>query len=212
MNIMQTPATPLTLEHLKQKLISSLRDLQDYLKNPAATMRNPPAWDWPQSLMLIGTMAAGAGVLTAIVERRPLGIILGLIFVPITAAVLTLITAGLLYYLFEFVFKKHVELLPLYRIAILAGLPCLALSIAAPLFPPLILLGMLVWAFLLYTAMVHHLGADANLTKKILIGVFALYALFWLHNSINWEKGRQALRDNATPESLDILEKELKDE
>lgn len=209
---METPSTPLTLEHLKQKLISSLRDLQDYLKNPAATMRHPPAWDWPQSLVLIGTLAAGAGVLTAIVERRPLGIILGLIFVPITAAVLTLITAGILFYLFEFLFKKPIGLLPLFRIVILAGLPSLVLSIAAPLFPPIILLGIALWAYLLYTAMVHNLGADPRLTKRILGGVILLYALFWLSTSIHWEKGRQALRDNATPESLDILEKELKDE
>lgn len=207
-----TPSTPLTLEHLKQKLISSLKDLQHYLKNPAAVIRNPPDWDWPQSLVLLGTLAAGAGVLTAIVERRPLGIILGIIFLPITAAITTLITAGVLFYLFQYLFKKHVGLLQLFRIVILAGLPVLALSIAAPLFPPIILVGTFIWAYLMYVAMVDNLGADPRLTKRILIGVCVVYALFWAHNTIHWEKGRQAFRDNATPESLDILEKELKEE
>lgn len=174
-------------------------------------MRNLPHWDWPFMLVCQAIAAAAAGVLSGVVARSFGGIFAGLIFVPITNALLTAVLSGFFYYTFAYVYNQPQNYQHIYTHLIFAQLPALAVFILVPALAPLALFEPLVAGLLLYVGFVSNLNIDKKKLAKLLMGLYALFFVFWIINSISSKNQTEAFRGKATPESLDILEKEIKD-
>ncbi len=185
--------------------------LLQFAKNPVEGMKQLPDWDWPFLLTCQAIAGASAGVGAGIVGRNFAQIFTGLVFVPISNALVTGVACGFFYYVFEYGFHRPARFHKIYTHLVFAQLPALAATILSPLVAPIWLLGIMATGFLLLVGFVHNLGQDRKSTFRMLSGIFAFLVVIWIFNSISQRRSIDAYREQATPESLDILEKELKD-
>lgn len=196
----------------KAQFLSAMRTLLDFAKNPVQGMRHLPNWEWPFLLIVQGACAAAAGVGVGIVSKSISGIFMGLIFVPLSNALISAVIAGFFYYTFEFVFKLPVSFHRMYTHVFFAQLPALAVYVITPVLPPLALLGPAAAGILLVVGFTDNFGLDRKRAVRFLAILYGIFCLLWILNAINYRRQIQSIHDRATPESLDILERELKGE
>lgn len=201
----------LSPEAWKIRLKNAGHLLLQFARNPVEGMRQLPDWDWPFLLTCQAISGAAAGVCAGVVARSFTQIFTGLIFVPITMALITGVAAGFFYYTFGYVFQRPASYHKIYTHLVFAQLPALAILIISPVLPPLSLLGPLAAGFLLLAGFVDNLGQDKRKTFKLLAGFYAAIVIFYIFNSINYRRQIETFRDQATPETLDTLERELND-
>ncbi len=196
---------------LKADLRRALDDLKVFFRHPLQAMTYVPKWSLVTSLIIAGALGVASGVLAAVLNRSFMGFVASLFIVPFSSIVFLSLASGFFYYVFLLVLKREVSLRDLFIAHIFAAIPtflCLTLS---QILPPILLVGVAASLYLLRVSYVAVFGADRKLMTRILVGLFAFYAACWIMNSLNLEKSRQSLKKMATPESLDILEKELHD-
>lgn len=201
----------LSLPSWKRRLKDAGHLALTFARNPVAGMRELPDWDWPFLLTCQAIAAAVAGVGAGIVAGRFSQVITGLLFVPISNALMTAVIAGFFYYTFTFIFHKPASYHRVYTHLVFAQLPALIMFLVSPVLPPLMLFGPAAAAFLLLVGFQYNLGVERKPTFRLLVGLYLIFVVFWIFNSFNQKRQIEAYRDRATPESLDILEKELQD-
>lgn len=194
----------------RAKLKEAVLALPHFFKNPVQAMRTLPDWDWPTMLLLQGAFAAACAVIANLLERDILGMITGLIIAPISSIVVVAVGAGFFMYTFQFLFKRQVPYRQIYLHMIFAAIPIQITATASPIVPPLILVGIVAAAFLLFVGFVDVFHLERDKTKKLLGGMVLIYVLFWGIQLVSYSSKQERQRIKATPESLDILEKELK--
>jgi hypothetical protein len=193
----------------KHRLKDAGRHLLKFAKNPVEGMRFLPDWDWPFLLTCQAIAAATSGVVAGIIAGSFTRAIIGLLVVPISNALLSAAVAGFFYYTFIYVFRRPAPYSRIYVHIVFAQLPALCLNAISPLLPPLIILGPLAAGLLLLVGFVDNLGLEKKPVLKMLAGLYAVFFIFWVFNSISNKRQVESFRNQATPESLDILEKEL---
>jgi len=194
----------------KTRFFEAGRILLQFVKNPIEGMRHLPNWDWPFMLVCQAIAAAVAGVAAGIVSGSIARLFTGLIFVPISNALVTAVLSGFFYYTFSFVFQQPTSFQRIYLNLVFAQLPSLVLFAISPILPPLALLGPAATGLLLLVGLVDNLGLDRRKITRLLLGMYAVFVIFWIFNTISQRRSVEAFRDRATPESLDILEREMK--
>ena len=172
-------------------------------------MRMLPDWDWPTMLILQGAFAATCAVLANLIERNILGVFTGLIIAPIANILLVAIGSGVFFYVFMFFFKKEISFKQIYLHLLFAAIPVQVVVIVASLVPPIFLVGAAATFALLFVAFVDVFHLDRQKSKKLLIGLMVVYTIFWAISLVRMSSKHERMRIKATPESLDILEKEL---
>ncbi|MCB0363056.1 MAG: hypothetical protein KDD35_10050, partial [Bdellovibrionales bacterium] len=120
--------------------------------------------------------------------------------------------SGFLFYTFKFFYKIEVDPRKLYTLSVFASLPFLIAVIFSPFFRPISIVGLGFSGWLVYLGSIAHFQIPRKSLGRILLVLFSLYLLFWASNLFNRTKKEDAFRKMATPESLDILENELKEE
>jgi hypothetical protein len=183
--------------------------LLHFARNPIDGMRTLPHWDWPFLLVCQAIAAATCGVVAGITARSLGSVFTGLLFVPITNALSTAVVSGFFYYTFSFVFHRPASFQNLYTHMVFAQLPFLLVWTVSPILPPIVLIGAAATGLLLFVGFIHNLGQDRKKMIKLLVGMYTLFVIFWISSAINHRREVEVFRDKATPESLDILEKEL---
>ena len=194
---------------IKAKLREAILVLPHFFRNPVEGMRTLPDWEWPETLILQAIFAAGIAFLSNLLDRDILGAITGLIIAPISFIALTGVGSGFFFYLFKFYFHRDVEFRKLYIHVLFAAIPIMLVSIVAFMLPPVLLIGACATALLLYVGFVSNFQLPQRKLRNVLIGLFAAYAIFWGLTLIGNNSRHKSMRMKATPESLDILEKEL---
>lgn len=194
---------------LRAKLKEAIFVLPHFFKNPVQGMRNLPDWDWPTMLVLEAAFAAICGVISNLLERNILGMITGLIIAPLAHLIVMAIATGFFYYTFMFFFKREIPYRQIFLTLMFAAIPLQILNVAVHLIPPLVLVGLAASMFLLFVAFVDNFHLDRAKVSKMLVGILAIYAIFWAIQLVRVTSKHERLRMKATPESLDILEKEL---
>lgn len=195
---------------LRAKLKEAILVLPHFFKNPVQGMRMLPDWDWPTMLVLQGAFAAACAVVGNLLERDIVGVFTGLVLAPIAALVVTAVAAGFFYYTFFFFFRREIPYRQLYLQLIFAAIPVQIAATAAPVIPPVILIGVAAMMYLLFVGFTENFQLEREKMKKLLIGLSVIYAALWLVQYVNYANRHDRMRLKATPESLDILEKELK--
>lgn len=196
----------------RAKLNEAIATLLRFLKNPVQGMRTLPNWDWVVLGCFHAAIAAACGLVSGLITLRISKVISGLIIFPISTTILLLIISGFFYYTFLFVFHKEISFRKLATVVVFANLPNLFLSVGVGYIPPLSLVGMGVSAALLVVGLVEVSHVDRKNITKLVGGLFALYCIFWIYGAISNSQEKRSIKDMATPESLDILEKEMRDE
>lgn len=194
---------------IKLKLKEALFALPHFFKNPVQGMRELPTWDWPTLLILQMAFALVCGELKNMIERDIIGFFTDIVISPIAAVALTGIIAGWFYYGIKFIFGREVSFHSLYTHVVFAGIPAQISYIVTKHFPPVNILGLAVSIFLLHVGFVHNFQLERKKLKKLFAGLIVLFAAWWAFQFVGSTVRRDTLRQKATPESLDILEKEL---
>ena len=196
--------------YIRAKLREAVLILPHFFKNPVQGMRTLPEWEWPTILILQAIWAAACAVVANLIDRDLLGIFTGLILAPIANVLLVAIGAGFFFYTFMFFFDREIPYRQLYVTLLFAAIPVQIVSVVAGLLPPIFLAGAAGMLMLLFVAFVDRFHLDRKKTRALLGGLMALYAVFWGVQLAKSSSKRQNLRQIATPESMDTLERELK--
>jgi hypothetical protein len=194
---------------IRARLKEAILVLPHFFKNPVQGMRRIPDWEWPEILILQSIFAAICSMLTNAVGRHWLLMILGLFIGPITQLILVSLAAGIFYYVFLFWFQREISYRRIYLQLLFASVPALIVNILSPILPPVFLIGLAAALILLYVGFSENFALERKKLQKLLGGIFAIYALFWMVQLINRISHHDRMHVKATPESLDILEKEI---
>ncbi len=195
---------------LRARLKEGILVLPHFFKNPVQGMRLLPDWDWPTMLVLQGAFAAACAVIGNLLERDILGVFVSLVLAPLASLVVIAVGSGFFYYTFLFIFKREIPFRQIWLHQIFAAIPVLLTAVAATIIPPVILIGVAAAMYLLFIGFTENFHLERIKVKKLVIGLGAIYALFWATQFVSYSNKHDHLRLKATPESLDILEKELK--
>ena len=194
---------------LKQKLREDILVLPHFFKNPIQGMRSLPHWEWPTILVLQGAFAIACSTLANLLERDILGLVTGILIAPLMSYALVAVGAGIFFYIFHFAFHRQIPYRQIYQHILFAGIPIGILSIVMFALPPLLLLGSATSLFLLYVGFTDNLHIPAKPLRQILAVFLAVHVFYWGFQQVQTSTKHKTLRQKATPESLDILEKEL---
>jgi hypothetical protein len=193
-------------------LHQALSTFPHFLRNPIEGMKHLPDWDWPTLLTLQGAFATLCGFTADIITRHFLTAILSFIISPIVAVVVNFILSGFFYYTFMFFFGKHVEFRRIFTQLLFASIPLLLSTLLVPFVPLFQLVGVAAAGLLLIVGFSHNFEFPIKKVRNLISLLFVVYALMLVAQTISTRGGKESLRLRATPESLDILEKELKED
>ena len=207
---MSDAASKIDWQAFQSRTKEVLHFLMEYFKNPIIGIRKTPEWDWPTVIIVQGALSSFCGLLSGIVAQSVSGALLGFIFFPITAIITHFVVSGFFYYTFLFFYNTQVAFRQLYIVTVLANLPFIVLTILSPLLRPITLVGLAVTGLLLLVGFVENFRLPKRSLARFLLILYALYVVMWVVSTVNLSKKETAFRKMATPESLDILEKELR--
>jgi high-affinity Fe2+/Pb2+ permease len=194
---------------IRARIQEAILALPHFIKNPVQTMKDPPHWDWPTQLILQGGFVALCSFASGLIERRWLRALTGIFIAPISNLLLCTIAAGLFYYVFLFWFQREFKFRQIYLLVLFAAIPSQIVSVVSGLFPPIQLVGLAATTWLLFIGFSENLGLERQRLRQLLVGMFAICLVYYGWHAYVQTQKREHQREKATPESLDILEKEL---
>lgn len=197
---------------IKAKVREAALTLPHFFRNPIQGMRNLPNWDWYELLILPPAFALGCGMLKNMIDRDLIGFFLDIVISPVASVVVTGLVAAWFYYGFKFMFHVEVPFRAIYTHVVFAAIPTQVTNIATKYLPPINILGLAMSIYLLHTGFTHNFSLDHRKLKKLFTALFSVFCLYWAVQLFKTHYRSDALRTKATPESLDILEKELSGE
>ncbi len=196
---------------LKAEIKDSFFTLLQFLRNPISEMQKLPEWEWPKMLLLLAAMASICGAIAGVVSGNLFDIFTRPIILPISSVVMTGIASGFFYYVFKFFFQREVSYQKLYTNLIFASIPAHILVILDHFLRPASLIGLAAGGILLTVGFSANFGLDRKKVGRLMGAMFGIYLVFWIFSSINLGKSHREYRQKATPESLEILERELRE-
>jgi hypothetical protein len=194
---------------IRAKVKEAVLVLPHFFKNPVQGMRMLPDWDWPEMLILEAAFSAACAFIGNLIARNLLGMITGIVIAPLATLIALGIGAGFFYYTFKFFFQRDIPYRQIYQTLVFASIPLILVGIISLLIPPIVLLGCVGMMLLLYIGFTDNFHLERPRIKKLLIGLTLLYAVSWAVALVRTTSRHERMRLKATPESLDILEKEL---
>lgn len=194
---------------LRLKLREDIVALPHFFRNPVQGMRTLPQWEWPTILVLQGAFAIACSILANFLERDFFGLVTGIVVAPLTNYLMAAIVAGFFYYFFKFFFNREISYRQIYVHVLFASIPLLVISTVAFLLPPLILVGMTTSLLLLFVGFIDNFQLPKRPIRNLLIGILAVHVVYWGFQQVRTSSKHKTLRQKASPETLDILEKEL---
>lgn len=195
---------------VRARLKEAIFVLPHFLRNPVQGMRQLPDWDWLTIFILQGLFAAACALLANLIEGDWRGLITGPILMPLMNYILLGIFAGFFFYAGMFFFDRQVPYRQVYTHVLFASIPSMVVSIVMAFVPPLLIAGVGSSLLLMFVSLTDHFHFDRIKVKKMLWVIFAVYLIFTVSQIVRMTSRHESLRTKATPESLDILEKELR--
>jgi hypothetical protein len=194
---------------IKGRTLEILGFLPDFLKNPVEGIKRVPSWDWPTAILLEILLSIVTGVLAGIVSRSFIGVLFGLIVVPITGVILSFILAGLFYYGCLFIMKTQVEFRKIFIIVVLAKIPSQLLGILSPLINFVTLFSIIVTALLLIVGISENFMLERKKVSQIVGTVAGIAMLVWLYSTVVNVTSNRIKVQEYNNDSLDQIHKEL---
>lgn len=193
-----------------EELLGAKVFLLHFLANPVNQIKRCPDWRWRTIVFLQVLLSVVVGLLSGIVARSVTQSLSGIVLLPINYIVGSLLISGFFYYLFLFGFQRACPFKKVYTLVALSGIFHLVLLILAPLLPPVPLVGLAFSALLLVVGFAENFSLDRTKLMKVLSALYLAVFVFWIISTLQTSQRRQEFRNLATPESLDLLEKEMR--
>jgi hypothetical protein len=193
----------------KERLREIILFLPNFFKSPINGMKTLPNWDWLTIISLQVLFAATVGLLSGLI----MGTWISIVFQPFTSSLSALFIgfsgAGLFYYFVLFYLNRKVDFLRLYTMVALATLPMIALRILSIVGPPVTLIGFAITCLLCSVGLVENFAIERKVAIRLLGSIYALFAIVWATGVIVSSRDKVEMKHEVTPETLDILQKEL---
>ena len=200
----------LTPSRLKEEIVATFKVLIQFFKNPILGMQNLPDWNWFKLIFLTGAFAATCGLMSGIVAGQFLAILNGFLAFPLATLIMIGIFSGLFYYIFLFFYARELSYLKIFEHLVFAALPAELLSILAHPIPPMNLLGAGVAFLLLLVGFTSNFGLPRKSLTKLMAGLFLVYVLVWVGNSISFYHQQEELKKLHSPKKAEeILRQEF---
>ncbi len=194
----------------KERSRSVFHYLKAFAKSPIQTIKETPKdWDWVTTLAVQFSIAGPIGFLSGLFEGSTLGMIFNIFIHPIFIILLSLLISLFSKIVIRFLYQLEFQLLDIYRVVALATLPWAVIKILAPLNIPIGIVGMLIACVLISVGYVENFRLPRKGILKLMSIVFGLFFISWMINIISTTHKNEAIKNEVTKESLDILEKEL---
>ncbi len=197
-------------DRLKLQLKEAALTLPNFFKNPVQGMRSLPDWQWSEILILQAIFVISCSTLANLLQRDLLGLITGIFISPLTALVFSTVGTAFFFYLFKFASHRDLSFRLIYMHLLFASIPLMVVTVIAHLLPPAMIIGAIASAALLYIGFVANFKLPEKHVRNVIAALLAIYTVYWLLVLINNTRSHKSMRLRATPESLDILERELK--
>lgn len=202
--------SPYSWPVIKAKLREAILALPNFFRNPIQGMRQLPAWEWPELLILQCAFALGCATLKNIVDRDVIGLFVDIFVAPISAVVVIGTIALLFYYGFKHFHNREVGLLPLYTNMVFAAIPFQVTNILSKYVPPINLIGLGAALVLLHVGLVHNFQVQPGRLKRWFVAIFSIFLLTWVVSLINTHYKRDSMKAKFSPEDIKMLEQEMK--
>ncbi|MEO0335016.1 MAG: YIP1 family protein [Pseudomonadota bacterium] len=197
-------------DKIKKEILETIQVLITFFRNPILGMQQLPDWSWAKMLFLTGAFAATCGLLSGVLAAKPLAIINGFFAYPFSALIMITVFSGLFYYIFMFFYGQELSFKKIYENLVFAALPAQALSTIVHYIPPVTLLGVAVAGMLLIVGFSANFGLPRKKLIKLMSGLFLVYALVWIGNSISFYHQKEELKKIHSPKAAEeILKKEF---
>lgn len=201
--------TPEGWTRYKSQVREILQFLPTFFRNPIAKMKALPTWDWATVLTLHAAFGALVGAVKGLLTGKIILIFLNLFSSTISTLLIGFLGATFFYYFFLFVLNRKEDYLKFYIMVALASLPMLALRIFKFIGEPIDLIGFAILCLLCTVSLVEVYTLPRKMAVRIMGGIYALFFVIWAVEVIRSSRHTVDTRQHVTPESLDILQKEL---
>lgn len=192
-----------------RELKAAFEQLIVFVKKPVENARNLPDWSWPTLITVCVIVSAAIGSLSGLIHLRITSIIYGAIIYPISTLLILSVFTGFFYYTLFFFFNQQVQLKKLAINCFFCGLPWVALAPFVDYLPPLSPLGIILSGLLAIVAFTENFQLKRKSVSRLILGIISIFLIFWIINIIRIASFSNTDNELITPESLDILEKEL---
>ncbi len=197
---------------IRSELIKDLQSLLQFLRNPLERIRSAPTWGWPSQLVFLLAMSASSGALNGILSKSFFRLLEGIFILPLSSVIVLLIAAGFFYYLSLFLLEQQIAFKKLTSLLLLVSIPTFLMNILSPvlgLFAPI--LGLALSGLLLMVGLVENFKLPRRPIIKVVAGLYLAILILWLLNAIlTYRETRSLEQFRKDPQSLDILERELR--
>ena len=195
--------------NVRGRIREALHFVPRFARHPVRGMRTLPAWDWPTILILQAAGSAMTASLGSVVGRNWILVITSLIVAPVTYLIINAVVTTLFYYAIKLAFSRDVPFRQIYLSSVFASLPGQILLVLSALAPPLAVLGALAWSVLMYVSLTDNFHLPRRRVGYVLGALFVIYAGLSVKQILGVKSHRVHLKERASPEAVDILEKEL---
>lgn len=189
------------------------RILRSYLielaKNPIQAIKSTPRLEWISMVSFHGLIAAICGTLAGLIGLEIIKIISGLFLFPIAVVFFGFVTTSILYYSLIFFARSIVDFRALYTLVVFSSLPYLAFHTLTSRISPIDLIGFAFSSILLIVGLVDQFQLPRTRIIKMIGIVYLIFVLSWIIETIQSSRTKHNYQQLATPESLDVLQKEF---
>lgn len=188
----------------------ALRFILSYLRHPVAAIQNIPVFDWPTIVFVHVILTICGGLIGGLLSGSLLGLLSGVFVFPLTSVLSLAVIAALFYYGFQFFLKRTLSFRKTFWLIALAHIPITISMIFASWLPLASFIGASASTLLLIIGMTENFALPRKTVIKFVGALYVVYLALWIANSLMVEEDKVKFQQKATPESLDILERELK--
>ncbi len=159
----------------KSDMVSILKSLFTFLKNPIAEIGNIPTWSMTLILVIQVAIALGSGFLASLINFSVHhDFLIAVIFLrPIFAIFLNILMSLFLYYFFQIFEHKTVSFQKLSTNVLFAFLPFFVFLIASEIFKPIILLGFAIAALVLVVGLTENFSLERKKALRLMGIIYA---------------------------------------
>jgi hypothetical protein len=159
---------------------------------------------------MVGIVSAAIGATSGLVRLKIGGALGGAILYPISASLVLALLGAFLYYTSLFLFQVRLQPKKLLILCFLSCLPWIAIAPFIYFLQILSPIGVILSALLAIVALTENTNLPRKAVVKLVGSIVVVFVMFWIINMITWHSPSDLKQDLATPQSMDILEKELR--
>ena len=196
-------------ETSRQELLNAPHFILPFMRKPLDHVTMIPNWNWLTLIIMQASLAGLSGILSGLFSRSFINVLAGIFLFPITAVAGVLIVAAFFYYTFHFFKKVEVPMRKLVAILVVSNVYYMAFRMVSPIIPAAELIGIAFSAVVVIVGISDNFAMDRKFVIRVVVSLYVVIFLSWAMQMIQHASLFSKPKPNVTPESWDILEREV---